>query len=264
MDGRLRNGLWNAVTGDLLQEIAMGPGALLHLNGYGPPALVVFFERIWVEFRGGARDMFPHVEPVTDLRQWFYAASWNEAYDLLEFIAADVQSSEFQDACNAALEREHAVYRMVDSRIIELTDERQLATIDEAIAGTESTPNVREQLRTALDRLADRPEADYRNAMKEAISAVETLVGTISGSPKATLDAGLKLIGSRKLLPIHPSLLASWGALYGYTSDAGVRHGLRDGKPAVTLEDALYLVVSCSAIVSYLLAHARKAGLELT
>lgn len=242
----------------------MGPGALLHLNGYGPPALVVFFERIWVEFRGGARDMFPHVEPVTDLRQWFYAASWNEAYDLLEFIAADVQSSEFQDACNAALEREHAVYRMVDSRIIELTDERQLATIDEAIAGTESTPNVREQLRTALDRLADRPEADYRNAMKEAISAVETLVGTISGSPKATLDAGLKLIGSRKLLPIHPSLLASWGALYGYTSDAGVRHGLRDGKPAVTLEDALYLVVSCSAIVSYLLAHARKAGLELT
>ncbi len=78
------------------------------------------------------------------------------------------------------------------------------------------------------------------------------------------LDAGLKLIESRKLLPVHSSLLKSWGALYGFTSDAGIRHGMQDGQPAVALEDALYLVVTCSSIVSYLISLAHRARLKLS
>jgi hypothetical protein len=100
--------------------------------------------------------------------------------------------------------------------------------------------------------------------MKEAISAVECLVRTITESPGVTLGEGLKLMGSRKLLPAHPSLIASWSALYGYTSDVGgVRHAMKDGQRDLALEDALYVVISCSAIVSYLIALAGRAGVKL-
>jgi hypothetical protein len=67
---------------------------------------------------------------------------WNQAYDLIEFIASEMQSDEFEDACNAALTKENAAYRMVDCRFIELTNEQQLVAIEEAVAATESLPKV--------------------------------------------------------------------------------------------------------------------------
>jgi hypothetical protein len=73
MDGPLRNCLWNAIH-DLLQRIETGLAAFMRVGAYGPSPGFSFLERIWVEFRGGARDMFQYVEPLTDLRQWFYAA----------------------------------------------------------------------------------------------------------------------------------------------------------------------------------------------
>lgn len=263
MDGELRDALWNAVL-DLLRQLEVSHLAFVQLAARGPSPPEMLLERIWIDFRHAARDMFGHVDPLTDLRQWFYAAQWNEVYDLLEFIASLAGGAEFEDACNAALANENAAYRIVEGSIIELTDEQQLRAIEDALAAADNPPAVHEHLRTAVARLADRPEPDCRNAMNEAISGLEALVGMISGSPKATLDAGLKLIDSRRLLPAHASLIKSWGALYGYASDAGVRHGRNVGQPDLALEDALYFVVSCSAIVSYLIALARKTGVQLT
>ena len=74
------------------------------------------------------------------------------------------------------MEKEKAAYRIVDTKVIELTDRAQLDAIDDAVTAAEAAPLVHEHLRTALARLADRPEPDYRNAMKESISSVETLV----------------------------------------------------------------------------------------
>jgi hypothetical protein len=60
---------------------------------------------------------------------------------------------------------------------------------------------------------------------------------------------------------LHPKLQEGFKALYGYTSDDhGIRHALKDdGLPQE--EDARYLLVSCSAFVSYLAEKARKNGL---
>jgi hypothetical protein len=88
--------------------------------------------------------------------------------------------------------------------------------------------------------------------MDEAISAVEALVRVIAEDPGATLDTGLKRIESRKLLPsLHPSLIKAWGNIYGYTSDT-VRHASKDARPKQ--EEARYLLVTCAAFVSYLIA----------
>jgi hypothetical protein len=262
MDGRLRNGLWNVVD-ELLRRIETGMGAFIRLGSSRPSPGYQFLESIWVDFRGGARDMFEHVEPLSDFRLWFYDAAWNEVYDAIEFIASRVGSNQFAEECNRALERELAAYRVVGGKVVELTDEAQLKAIDKVVEATAGVPLVQKHLRTALARLADRPEPDYRNAGKEAICAVETLVGMISGNPDTTLDAGLKLIESRKLLPLHPSLVSSWRTLYGYAGDAGLRHGMKDGQAAVALDEAVYVIVTCSAIVGYLIAMADKAGLKL-
>ncbi len=125
MDGRLRNGLWN-VFHALLLQVETSSAACMRMRSYGPSPGDRFLERIWVDFRGGAADMFLHVDPLPDLRQWFYAAQWNEVYDLMEFISSAAQIQEFEDDCNAALTKENAAYRMVDGMFIE-ADGRALA-----------------------------------------------------------------------------------------------------------------------------------------
>jgi hypothetical protein len=63
MDGPLRNRLWNAVH-ELLQCIEVSHAAFLRLASGGPSPIQSFLERVWVDFRGGARDMFPYGDPV--------------------------------------------------------------------------------------------------------------------------------------------------------------------------------------------------------
>jgi hypothetical protein len=252
--------LWNAID-EMIGRMGSSMGTLLAIQSGRDGPAATLFERLWLDFFGAAGDLFPE-DPHRWLRQWFYAAEWNRAYDLIEFIASHVRGP-FADDCNAALKRERAAYQIVQGKVVELTDEGQLKAIDEAMVAGEPFAPVREHLRTALARLADRPEPDARNAAREAISAVESLVGMIAGSPGATLDDGLKLLQSRKIIPLRPSLNRAWGAIYGYASDAGIRHGLKEGQAGPDLDDATYVVVSCSAVVSYLIALANKAGVKV-
>lgn len=62
----------------------------------------------------------------------------------------------------------------------------------------------------------------------------------------------------------HPALSESLGKLYAYTNDGdGIRHSLKDEK-TVDSEDALFMLVTCSAFINYMSAKARKAGISGT
>jgi hypothetical protein len=103
-------------------------------------------------------------------------------------------------------------------------------------------------LDTALARLADRSAPDYRNSIKESISAVEAVCQILTGDPKATLGQALKK------LSIHSALEKGFSAIYGYTSDAdGIRHALYE-ESILDADDAKFFLVSCSAFVNYLIA----------
>jgi hypothetical protein len=261
MDGRLRNGLWTAIH-DLFQRLETGQSALLQAGIGGLTPLWTFLERLWIEFLGAARDQFIATDPVPALRIWFYGVPWNTAYDLIEYIAAHAEDEMFEESCNHVLTRELAPYRLVQGQIIELTDGAQVAAINDSVAATSDISPVNKHLRTALDRLADRPEPDCRNAMKEAISAVETLARLIAGTSGTLADA-LKTIERGRKIALHPALNDAWQRIYGYTSDeGGVRHGLK-GDSKVGLAEATYMVVTCSAIVSYLLELANRQGITL-
>jgi len=110
--------------------------------------------------------------------------------------------------------------------------------------------------------LGDRQNPDYRNSLKEAISAVESISQVISGDPGATLGSALKALEKQAL--IHPALKSSLSALYGYTSDAnGIRHAMLE-EPTLTFTDAKFMLVACTAFVNYLVGKASEGGMRLS
>jgi hypothetical protein len=158
------------------------------------------------------------------------------------------------------LERELSAYRFVGNQITQITSETEISAIEEALTESQRLRPVNEHLVTALNFLADRATPDYRNSIKESISAVESLCNLITGGKDSLGEALNKL---EKSVPIHPALKKGFSAIYGYTSDAGgIRHALLD-EPSLNFDDAKFMLVSCSGFINYLLAKAATAGITL-
>jgi hypothetical protein len=100
--------------------------------------------------------------------------------------------------------------------------------------------------------LSNKGKPDYRNPIKESISAVEALCKTINNDEKATLGVALKSLEKKGLM--HPALTSAFSSLYGYTSDAqGIRHALTE-KSNLSSADARFMLISCSAFINYVIA----------
>ena len=92
-----------------------------------------------------------------------------------------------------------------------------------------------------MSKLSNRKQPDYRNSIKESISAVESISKVISGDPKAELGKALKIIKTK--IGLHTALEQGFLKIYGYTSDAdGIRHALME-QSSCDFEDAKYMLV---------------------
>jgi hypothetical protein len=108
--------------------------------------------------------------------------------------------------------------------------------------------------------LRDRDQPDYRNCIKEAISAVEAASVHVTNNPKATLSDALKWLKTRAPDMLHPALREGLEKLYGYTSDAkGIRHALTDGESQPSFAEAKFMLVTCAAFVNLLLGGLGEA-----
>jgi len=87
--------------------------------------------------------------------------------------------------CNDVLESEMSAYRFVGKYITQITSKEEISEIEEALR-TPLKP-VRIHLEKSLELLSDRKSPDYRNSIKESISAVEAVCKIITGDKKATL-----------------------------------------------------------------------------
>jgi hypothetical protein len=180
------------------------------------------------------------------LKDYFFNCSWNNLYDFLEYLAEnDVFSTHIIKWINETLEQYNSAYRFVGMSITEVTDENEITAIEDGLTHPENA--VREHLSSALIKLSDKEDPDYRNSIKESISAVEAACRILTGNKSATLGDALK-----KANNLHPVMKLAFDKLYGYTSDAsGVRHSLID-EPSISYADAKFMLVTCSAFVSYL------------
>jgi len=201
----------------------------------------------------------------THARGWFMGAQWFEVYDLAEAVAENLNPrtrSRLAGLLNSFLEGEQAAYRLVDVSVLETTEEEQIVALEDALKDSSPLVGVRAHLSDAIAKLSDRKAPDYRNAIKEAISAVEGMCQALTGDRGATLGQALKRLGEAGIT-LHPALEQAWTKLYGYTSDSGgIRHALVD-EPSVTHAEAQYMVVTCSAFVSHLVDLAAAAHIEL-
>lgn len=258
MDEALRVTLWNVV--DLL--------VLRHINDlewpYGPASEPLTM--MWVHLWKRPFDQLPadwnRARAV--FRERFMQAHWAHVYDQVEFIAQHVHDNikaEFIQACNNMLEREMSAYRFISDRIVEITNEHEIGAVEQALVATSDIAPVFEHLKTSLAKLSDRSAPDYRNSIKEAISAVEALCNLIVGSP-SSLGHALKRLKNAGV-ELHPALESAWSKLYGYTSnEGGIRHALSD-LPNVRFRDAKYMLVSCAAFITYLLDLTRELDMDL-
>ena len=188
------------------------------------------------------------------IREYFFSCNWYEFYDYLEHILEykfdyPVEPEVLTLMVNHVLEGELAAYRFVDGIFTEITDKQEVEMIESALSSTDF-PSVTAHLRRALELLSDHKKPDYRNSIKESISAVESIAQIITGNSKATLGDALKIL--EKSINLHNALKEGFTKIYGYTSDkGGIRHAMLE-EPNLTIADAKYFLLTCTSFINYL------------
>jgi hypothetical protein len=187
-------------------------------------------------------------------------SNWYTIYDFIEeylkYLSNDKKKQLYiTKTFNEILENECAQYRIVDEKVIPIINKMEIKAIKEASKTKYESVNV--HIKKALTLFSNRKNHDYENSIKESISAVESLCCIITGEKNATLGKALKELDSKGIY-IHKSMQEAYSKLYGYTSDEkGIRHGGIDFTNA-PIEDAKYMLISCSSFVNYLIEKLSK------
>jgi hypothetical protein len=258
MDEELRISLWNLIfsyidINDVHSEFS-----------YCTDEMLTFIRLIYMDYWKRPLEDFYESSffPFSELKRYFFNCSWFEVYDFIEIFFKEYPSlnvDAFIHDCNGILKHERAGYRFVGGKIVELTSETEIFEIEEALAN--STKHVEIHLQKSLKLLSDKESPDYSNSIKESISAVESFCKVITGE-SLSLGQSLNKIESKRIIQLHPALKKGYTSIYGYTSDSdGIRHGLSD-EPNLDFEDAIFMLVACSAFINYLKVKAEKSGLQ--
>jgi len=264
MDEPLRVGLWNVLKIFVWDQVAYsssGFGGGYSLSASANSEIKRLCDRLWFSyFKRPLDELDSDWTKVHDrLREYFFAAKWYEVYDFVEFIFQNYKRPKFQEqfprACNSVLERERSGYRLLDGLVAPITEKEQLDEIQGALDLAKGP--VQTHLHRALELLVDRETPDYRNSIKESISAVEALVSVTAGE-KGTLGQLIKRLEDK--IGLHPALKTAFSNLYGYTSDeGGIRHAALEA-PKVAFEDAKFFLVVCSAFINFVHMKVGNAG----
>lgn len=216
---------------------------------------------IWVYFLNRRLNDFPYRPHIFQGYILNDDYEWYKKLDLIEFTCHHIiRENSNANLCvnflNSEFERHNFAYRLVDGHIVEITSENEIKAIEEAL--TTPIDGVKTHLQTALKHLsASQGEPDYRNSIKESISAVECLCRTITG--ENTLGKALDKIEEMGGA-INTTLKVAFEKLYGYTNnhDTGIRHSLMDDSNSPTSTEATYMLITCSAFINYLNIKAKK------
>lgn len=157
---------------------------------------------------------------------------------------------------NKVFEQEFVGYRFVGEIITPITDEIEIKEIETGLSV--EFGGCRSHIQKALAFLSDRETPDYKNSIKESISAVEAICKIITGDVNSDLSKAIKKLKETGI-HIHSALEQAWVKIYAYACDeGGIRHAEGLFESNVSFEDAKYMLVSCCAFVNYLIAEYGK------
>jgi signal transduction histidine kinase len=221
------------------------------------PEMVGFLTRIWREFYHRRIDEYPGADQLfATFKDDFIALNWHFPFDIFEAIFQFPENlmrdpDEVASQIRNALERENQAYTFVGGRFIERMTPQEVESVETALR----TPieAIREHFETALQMLSNRENPDFRNSIKESISAVESACKELTGLKNATLGQALNALHQKR--PLHQNLKNALQQLYSWTSDhGGIRHAIKDAEN-VERADAKFMLVACSAFVNYLMTR---------
>ncbi len=188
---------------------------------------------------------------------------WNTKLDLIEYVVQYMVNitkkhprftgllNQIVEYINHHFERLHYGYRVVNYYIAPITSKEEIKAIELALE--ESKDNVRTHLLEAVALFSNRENPNFRNSIKESISAVEVVCRDLTG--KRTLGESLSALEKQGVV-IHKQLKSAFEKLYAYTNQegTGVRHGLMDadGTYVPTYNEAYFMLISCSAFINYI------------
>ena len=179
---------------------------------------------------------------------------------LIQIFFDNARNAEFIENCNEILDQELSDWRFAESDLVPITYEIEINEIEESLL---SPTQVEMHSRQALEHLSNKESPDYRNSVKESISAVEALCKIISNNPKATLSSAINEMEMKQIIKRHPDLRDSLKKIYSWTSgDDGICHALKED-PSLDVEEAKYFLIVCSAFVNYLKVKASKGEISL-
>ena len=255
IDDELRNRLWNLFTIHFWNLSQTSRHKFITINNYG-----IILSVYWDELLKSTIDSRPNSmdDAVRILKKHFFSRNWYQVYDFIEFSLTlfrpipdhNEVKKDFINGCNRVLTEENSGYRIIDDIVVPISLKVEISSLEETIALTDRFIGARKHISQALKHLSNKQNPDYRNSIKESISAVESICKVITGDKKATLGNALNRLETS--IKIHKALKAGFSSLYGYTSDEnGIRHAILE-ETDISFTDAKYMLVSCSAFVNYL------------
>ncbi|MDX1902271.1 MAG: hypothetical protein SFW66_09800 [Gammaproteobacteria bacterium] len=261
IDEALKNGAWTIVY-EFLRE-----GVESSLTGYEAPQWRgkqgQFIRSIWLNFFKLPADSIswnPNKD-IAYLRKEFFNFEWSKFYDFIEHFASledDYNRKKLIKSFNKVFEQENSAYGFVNDQIIEKISQSEIASVE----ATKNLPNTSfEHIKKSSQLLFDRDKPDYRNSVKESVSALEAFMRETTKSDKHLGD--ILRFNNLDWMNAHPSLKIAikdfMTKIYGYSSDeSGVRHSLKEKHREITKEEAWFILVEASALMNYIQSCIKK------
>lgn len=193
-------------------------------------------------------------EVIPWMRDRFRQDPFNRVFDLIEFIMRHAECPpEFSTGLSDVFHRFRLAYiidpgpppTIFPATTVEEGNELKRSLTEFRAAGLDGCAA---HLRNASKCIND---GDAAGGVRESIHAVESVVKKIAPKANTLSDAlpALKKLGA----PHHSQFVTALGNLYNYTSDEdGIRHALSEAEANVTLDEALFMLGTCTSFASYL------------
>lgn len=233
-----------------------------------PGEIDSIFRFIWSECMGKTIDSYNSIHDIIGNRDSQLYNNWRlmflkefsffALFDSLEIIANFLRKFKkrylegYIDRLNYVFEKYLVGFRFIDNQITKITDEIEIESIDSVISSP--IEEVKTHSRKALIFYSNRQNPDYKNSIKESISALEVCVRYITNKPSATLTTCVKEL--KRNGKLHHAFAESIEKLYAYCGDAGgIRHAEKPGDSLVPPDanQAKFILITCSAMINYLL-----------
>lgn len=267
IDSELLNGLWNIVSISKLEALSDYRSFPSSDSDFDK-----FAQALWHNYFKLTIDSISDYKSssIAYIKNYFFTSKWFEVYDLIEFLSKiqvpNTDNSEYPRAINKLLEREFSAYRFVKGKMIPISNKIEIQEIEETLQKVQTFTSLKGaniHLGNALEKLSDKKSPDYRNSIKESISAVETTCRVMTG--ENSLGKALSKLEKKGII-IDDQLKRGFDKIYAYTNnkESGIRHAIIGEHKNPDFYDAKYMLIACSSFINFLIGKATKIGLDFS